>query len=50
MGIKELIGMESYRKIRYAIVGLGDIAQEDMMPALIIRVTRKSPHLSLRTR
>ena len=32
MGIKELIGMKSDRKIRYAIVGLGDIAQEDMMP------------------
>ncbi|MFC5862120.1 Gfo/Idh/MocA family protein [Acidicapsa dinghuensis] len=34
MGIKELIGMESDRKIRYAIVGLGDIAQEDMMPGV----------------
>jgi predicted dehydrogenase len=34
MGIKELIGMESERKIRYAIVGLGDIAQEDMMPGV----------------
>jgi predicted dehydrogenase len=34
MGIKELIGIESERKIRYAIVGLGDIAQEDMMPGL----------------
>jgi hypothetical protein len=32
MGIKELIGMEPERRIRYAIVGLGDIAQEDMMP------------------
>jgi len=32
MGIKELIGMEADRKVRYAIVGLGDIAQEDMMP------------------
>lgn len=31
MGIKEVLGMESERKIRYAIVGLGDIAQEDMM-------------------
>src|ERR1700759_5500545 len=34
MGIKELIGMESDRKVRYAIVGLGDIAQEDMMPGV----------------
>ena len=34
MGIKELIGMETERKIRYAIVGLGDIAQEDMMPGV----------------
>jgi predicted dehydrogenase len=32
MGIKELIGMEPEDKVRYAIVGLGDIAQEDMMP------------------
>ena len=34
MGVKELIGMESERKIRYAVVGLGDIAQEDMMPGI----------------
>jgi predicted dehydrogenase len=34
MGIKELIGMESEPKVRYAIVGLGDIAQEDMMPGV----------------
>ena len=34
MGVKELIGMEPERKIRYAIVGLGDIAQEDMMPGV----------------
>src|ERR1700744_2263372 len=34
MGIKELIGMETDRKVRYAIVGLGDIAQEDMMPGV----------------
>jgi predicted dehydrogenase len=34
MGIRELIGMESKRKVRYAIVGLGDIAQEDMMPGV----------------
>src|ERR1700761_8381992 len=32
MSIKELLGMEADRKVRYAIVGLGDIAQEDMMP------------------
>lgn len=34
MGIKEVIGIEPERKIRYAIVGLGDIAQEDMMPGV----------------
>lgn len=34
MGIKKLIGMEPERKVRYAIVGLGDIAQEDMMPGV----------------
>jgi len=34
MGIKEMLGMESNRKVRYAIVGLGDIAQEDMMPGV----------------
>lgn len=34
MGIKGLIGMEYERKVRYAIVGLGDIAQEDMMPGV----------------
>jgi predicted dehydrogenase len=34
MGLKELIGMEHERKVRYAIVGLGDIAQEDMMPGV----------------
>lgn len=32
MGLQELVGLESDPKIRYAIVGLGDIAQEDMMP------------------
>jgi predicted dehydrogenase len=32
MGIKEMIGMGSDSKVRYAIVGAGDIAQEDMMP------------------
>jgi predicted dehydrogenase len=34
MGIKEALGLESETKIRYAIVGLGDIAQEDMMPGV----------------
>ncbi|WP_446741989.1 Gfo/Idh/MocA family protein [Silvibacterium acidisoli] len=34
MGIKELVGMDSEPKVRYAIVGLGDIAQEDMMPGV----------------
>jgi predicted dehydrogenase len=34
MGIRELIGMDEGRKVRYAIVGLGDIAQEDMMPGV----------------
>jgi len=34
MDIRDLIGMESERKIRYAIVGAGDIAQEDMMPGV----------------
>jgi predicted dehydrogenase len=34
MGIRELVGMETERKVRYAIVGLGDIAQEDMMPGV----------------
>jgi predicted dehydrogenase len=32
MGMKEGFGFDSDRKVRYAIVGLGDIAQEDMMP------------------
>jgi predicted dehydrogenase len=34
MGVKELIGVEPERKIRYAIVGLGDIVQENMMPGV----------------
>src|SRR6201996_8095224 len=34
MGIKEVLGLDSEKKIRYAIVGLGDIAQEDMMPGV----------------
>jgi hypothetical protein len=33
MGIKEALGFGS-NKIRYAIVGVGDIAQEDMMPGV----------------
>ena len=32
MGVKEWMGLEADRKVRYAIVGLGDIAQEDLMP------------------
>ena len=32
MGIKEALGFGSDKKVRYAIVGVGDIAQEDMMP------------------
>ncbi len=34
MGIKEALGFGSDKKIRYAMVGLGDIAQEDMMPGV----------------
>jgi predicted dehydrogenase len=34
MGIMELLGVVSEEKVRYAIVGLGDIAQEDMMPGV----------------
>lgn len=34
MGIKEVLGFGSGKKVRYAIVGLGDIAQEDMMPGV----------------
>ncbi len=34
MGIKEALGLASENKVRYAIVGLGDIAQEDMMPGV----------------
>ena len=33
-GIKEVLGFGSGKKVRYAIVGLGDIAQEDMMPGV----------------
>jgi predicted dehydrogenase len=34
MGLKDALGLGSEKKIRYAIVGLGDIAQEDMMPGV----------------
>jgi predicted dehydrogenase len=34
MGIKESLGLGSNKKVRYAIVGLGDIAQEDLMPGV----------------
>jgi predicted dehydrogenase len=34
MGVKKLPGVEFSGIVRYAIVGLGDIAQEDMMPAV----------------
>lgn len=34
MGIKEALGFGSGKKVRYAIVGLGDISQEDLMPAV----------------
>ena len=34
MSLKEVLGFGSDKKVRYAIVGLGDIAQEDMMPGV----------------
>ena len=34
MGLKEALGFGSDKRIRYAIVGLGDISQEDMMPGV----------------
>ncbi len=34
MSIKEMLGFGSDKKVRYAIVGVGDIAQEDMMPGV----------------
>jgi predicted dehydrogenase len=34
MGLKEVLGLASEKKVRYAIVGVGDIAQEDMMPGV----------------
>jgi hypothetical protein len=33
MGLLDDFGLGNSKKVRYAIVGLGDIAQEDMMPA-----------------
>lgn len=47
MGIRELLGGEPERKVRYAIVGLGDIAQEDMMPG--VNHTRNSEITALVT-
>jgi predicted dehydrogenase len=32
--IRDILGVEINEKVRYAIVGLGDIAQEDMMPGV----------------
>jgi predicted dehydrogenase len=34
MTLKEALGLGSSKKIRYAMVGLGDISQEDMMPGV----------------
>ena len=34
VGLKEVLGFGSDKKVRYAIVGVGDIAQEDMMPGV----------------
>jgi predicted dehydrogenase len=34
MSIKEVLGLSSDRKVRYAVVGLGDIAQEAMLPGI----------------
>ena len=34
MSLKESLGFGSDKKVRYAIVGVGDIAQEDMMPGV----------------
>lgn len=34
MSLKEVLGFGSDKKIRYAVVGAGDIAQEDMMPGI----------------
>jgi predicted dehydrogenase len=34
MSLKEILGIAPEQKVRYAIVGVGDIAQEDMMPGV----------------
>ncbi len=34
MDVKEILGLSSDKKVRYAIVGLGDIAQEAMLPGV----------------
>ena len=34
MSLKEILGFGSDKKVRYAVVGVGDIAQEDMMPGI----------------
>ena len=34
MGLKETLGLTSEQKVRYAIVGVGDIAQEALMPGV----------------
>jgi predicted dehydrogenase len=34
VGFKESLGLGTDKKVRYAIVGLGDIAQEDLMPGV----------------
>ena len=34
MSIKESLGLGPDKKVRYAIVGLGDIAQEAMLPGV----------------
>ena len=34
MGIKAVLGLESKKKVRYAFVALGDIAQEAMLPGV----------------
>ena len=34
MGIKEVLGFGSDKKVRYAVVGLGDISQEAMLPGI----------------
>ena len=34
MSIKQMLGLESEKKVRYAIVALGDIAQEAMLPGV----------------